>query len=107
VENEDRLVSWKQIVAFFSALATDGDLGGSDGFLRVPPNYANRKLLETFSTKNAPHSSRPDLPEQVLVAADTCEFEELTDIFCSSKGLNLVWSENWKCFETGLARRGS
>ena len=85
VENEDRLVSWKQIVAFFSALATDGDLGGSDGFLRVPPNYANRKLLETFSTKNAPHSSRPDLPEQVLVAADTCEFEELSDIFSSDK----------------------
>jgi hypothetical protein len=57
VENEDRLVSWKQIVAFFSALATDGDLGGSDGFLRVPPNYANRKLLETFSTKNAAEHS--------------------------------------------------
>jgi hypothetical protein len=47
--------------------ATDGDLGGSDGFLRVPPNYANRKLLETLSTRNASRSSRPDLPGPVLV----------------------------------------
>ncbi len=52
VENEDRRVSWKHIAAFFNALATDGDLGGSDGFLRVPPNQANRTLLETYSMKN-------------------------------------------------------
>lgn len=51
VENEDKRVSWKQIAEFFNALATDGDLGGFDGFLRVQCNQANRALLELSSHK--------------------------------------------------------
>ena len=45
VENEDRRVSWRQVVEFFRALETDGDVGGPDGFFHLPASTTNKMRL--------------------------------------------------------------
>ncbi len=48
-EGDDPRVRWPELPRFFSALQTDTDSGGEDGFSRLAPNSVNRSYLMPFA----------------------------------------------------------
>jgi hypothetical protein len=51
VERDDPLEVWEDLYRFMQPLGTNGDLGGSDGFLRLRPGDENLLYLTPFATK--------------------------------------------------------
>ncbi|HWC00598.1 MAG TPA: hypothetical protein VG672_28020 [Bryobacteraceae bacterium] len=50
-EGDDKRISWSQIPAFFHLLETDADVGGPDGFVRLPPRETNRAVLAPLAAQ--------------------------------------------------------
>jgi hypothetical protein len=53
-EGEDPLLKWRDIPDFFRRFTFDGDVGGTDGFLRVARVPANQSLLDAISEVDSP-----------------------------------------------------
>ena len=51
VERDDPLEVWEDLYRFMQPLRTNGDLGGSDGFLRLGPGDENSLYLAPFAAK--------------------------------------------------------
>jgi hypothetical protein len=51
VEGDDRRVSWTDFYNFFSQVEFGDSVGGSDGFVLLPPTVRNRQLLEAQLSK--------------------------------------------------------
>jgi len=45
VESDDPYLKWRDIATFFAGYTFDGDVGGTDGFLRIARAPTNQKLL--------------------------------------------------------------
>ena len=53
VEGDDQHLRWKDISAFLKQYTFDGDVGGTDGFLRIAHIPANQSLLESAAQERA------------------------------------------------------
>ena len=53
VEGDDQHLRWKDISAFFKQYTFDGDVGGTDGFLRIARIPGNQSLLESAAPQRA------------------------------------------------------
>jgi hypothetical protein len=51
VEGNDRYLKWVDISSFFGTYTFDGDIGGTDGFLRIARTQDNQLLLEGMAGK--------------------------------------------------------
>ncbi|MGH9439658.1 MAG: hypothetical protein ACRD22_17670, partial [Terriglobia bacterium] len=47
VEGDIPGIGWKDVSGYYRKFQTDANVGGSDGFLRIAKNKANRLLLQT------------------------------------------------------------
>jgi hypothetical protein len=50
VEGDNDKIHWSEIPKFFSALQTDAEEGGADGFLRLEPDGGNRTILSPLAS---------------------------------------------------------
>jgi hypothetical protein len=59
VEGDNERIHWSEIPRFFSALQTDADEGGPDGFSRLAPNSGNRAILSPLASAYPEPASGP------------------------------------------------